>query len=244
MVAGTASGSPTMPSATHTLRSSPRRFVRRMGLERKRSRNCSSVSESSGISSGLLPIPALGRNSSRRRTWSSCPALPASFLKPRRFSANLLADVAAKDEVAHQWAQFNRNAAAQFDGEVRDTARVIQYIRGRKRLCWTGVQADFTAPAIRPGRRIGGQGEISNDLRQEDPGPPAFGKNVGVFTVPTQSRPLRHRAIHHTPGINKEACFQFTVDFTVCILAQPERELLQLWLDDFVVDIAPGIARN
>src|SRR5260370_4987637 len=70
--------------------------------------------------------------------------------------AYLLADVAAKDEVAHQWTQFNRNAAAQFDGEVRDTARVIQYIRGRKRLCWTGVQADFTAPAIRPGRRIGG----------------------------------------------------------------------------------------
>src|SRR5215469_98001 len=70
--------------------------------------------------------------------------------------ANLLADIAAKDEVAHQRAQFNWNATAQFDGEIRDTARVIQHIRSRKRLCWTGVQADFTAPAIRPGWRIGG----------------------------------------------------------------------------------------
>ena len=58
--AGMAAGSPRLPSATQTLRSSPRRLARLMGLWRKRSRNCASSSSSSGISAGLEPTSVRG----------------------------------------------------------------------------------------------------------------------------------------------------------------------------------------
>src|SRR5207302_5396105 len=67
---GTACGSPIFPSAIQTLRRRPRLFVRLIGLRLKRSRNCSSVSESKGSSSGLLPTAERGRNSSWERKLS------------------------------------------------------------------------------------------------------------------------------------------------------------------------------
>ena len=38
----------------------------------------------------------------------------------------MLADIAAEDEVAHEGAEFEGDAAAKFDGEVGDTACVVE----------------------------------------------------------------------------------------------------------------------
>ncbi len=42
--------------------------------------------------------------------------------------AYFLADIAAEDQVAHQRAQLQRDAAAQLDGQKRDTAPVVQLV--------------------------------------------------------------------------------------------------------------------
>ena len=92
--AGTARRSPLLPSATATLRCSPSRFARLIGLPANRARNSSSPIRSRGISDGRA---ASGLHALERRV--------VRYLALACRRAHFLADVAAEDPVADERAK-------------------------------------------------------------------------------------------------------------------------------------------
>src|SRR5438270_3491929 len=83
--------------------------------------------------------PLLGlklRQQSRRRV--------ASLVVP---GADVLANIAAKDVLAHGWPQLFRNCAALFNGEIGNAKTGIELARGHNGLRRAGVNAARTASA-------------------------------------------------------------------------------------------------
>ena len=71
------------------------------------------------------------------------------FLRELVPRAHELAIVAAVDAVADQRAQFDGNAAAQFDGQIGDAAPRIELVRRDDRLRRTDVDAARAGAAVR-----------------------------------------------------------------------------------------------
>ena len=178
-----------LPSATQTLRSSPRRLARLIGLWRKRTRKPSSSSASSGISAGLDAISDARGWNSRRSPLPRSPARAQATLGDRVDWADLLADIAAEDLIADQRAQLDGIAATQLDGEIRDAAPVVQDIRRDERAGRAGVQADLTLPQFAPSGGSGSRSRLVtiSDRKTHDPQPFV---RMQVF-LPYQPRPDR-----------------------------------------------------
>src|SRR5579875_123995 len=104
------------------------------------------------------------------------------------------------------------------------------------------MQADFAASTVRLQRLIRLQWQIGYDLGQEYPGTPAFGEDIRIFSIPAQPRAPGYRTINHAPRIDEETCLRLFAHLLVCVRAQPPRELLEFWLDNFMIIVAPGIA--
>ena len=62
--------------------------------------------------------------------------------------ADVLADVAPEDVAAHRLTQFDGNAAAQFDGQVRDTASRVEDVGLDNRVRGAGINAKAAVPAL------------------------------------------------------------------------------------------------
>lgn len=83
--------------------------------------------------------------------------------------ANLLADVAAKEVIAHHRGLLRRVAALELDGQVRDAPTRIQHVQFDEGGCGTGIQtARARAAVIRRERRVRRQLEVEEERAEEE----------------------------------------------------------------------------
>lgn len=120
--------------------------------------------------------------------------------------ADLLADIAAEEPVAHSVAQLHRGEFARFDGEVRDAPAGVEHVRGREGVGGTGVEAAGAGAAVAGGvRGVVVQFDIDQHGRQKQPTAEAFVDQQGVFAKPSESRGLGEVALENRGGIDDAA---------------------------------------
>lgn len=71
--------------------------------------------------------------------------------------ANELAVIASVDAIAHGLAKFERNRAAQLDGEIRDAAPRVELVRSDDRLSRADIDAGAACAAVSGRGCIDGQ---------------------------------------------------------------------------------------
>src|SRR6266481_5411656 len=103
---------------------------------------------------------------------------------------NVLADIAAKNMVAHRLTKLFRDGAAQLDGEVRDTLSGIHHVRCDESLRRTRIQTPTATRAqirrwqfVLPGRRF--QIERGEQDTQEKEGAKHLVEQQGVISEPS-----------------------------------------------------------
>src|SRR5206468_8300805 len=116
--------------------------------------------------------------------------------------AGLEAIVAAEDSRAEQWAQFDGDAAVEFDGEVGDTAAGVELERRRNRIGRASRDATGTGAATVFLRRVRLQFQRGEDFRQVKPVAELAADQVGVLADEAQSGPLRQVPFEHWPGVH------------------------------------------
>lgn len=110
--------------------------------------------------------------------------------RDRRFAvvgADLLADVAAEDPVAHAWLQVGRNVAAMLDGEVRNAARGVHPVGVGEGVRGTGVEAAGAGAAVVGLRRVWGEVEGGKYLAEEKAGAEVLVQDERVLADPADS---------------------------------------------------------
>ena len=117
--------------------------------------------------------------------------------------ADRQAVVAAVDAIAHQRAEFVRDRAVMFDGEVGDAARRIEPVRRGERIGRADVEAARAGAAVVRVRLVGRDIERGVDLAQEQPGAMGARDEVGVLALPADPGALRQRLLHHRRGIDE-----------------------------------------
>jgi len=128
---------------------------------------------------------------------------------------DILANVAAKNPIAHSLPQRFGNGLAEFNGEVADAATAVQYIRCNERIGRAGVETCRTRTTV-----VGLLGWIVVEFHIGEQGgqkKPTAGLSIEeqtVFTNPAQAGPLgklafqQGRRIDHSPyacGGNRSA---------------------------------------
>ena len=81
-----------------------------------------------------------------------------------------LAVIAAVDAISHRLAEFDRDRVFQLDGEIRDAAPRIKFVRADDGLRRTDVDARRAGSAMGGNRCVDGQFQVRKDLAQEEPG--------------------------------------------------------------------------
>ncbi len=127
--------------------------------------------------------------------------------------AHILADVAPEDVRPHGGAFPFRNAAAQFDGEVRDAQARIEGVSrasfgrhdGLRGTCVDAARA--RAAAVRR-RRIRRDFERDQQFPQKEPRAAALVDQAGVAADPSESRRARIRALQQRRRIHAGAPFE------------------------------------
>src|SRR5262245_28030148 len=105
--------------------------------------------------------------------------------RPRVPRANVLANVTAEDPIDNAGAQFARHFITQFNREVTDAPRGVEYIRLRKRLGRTSIEACAAGSAmIGFMRRVVVQLNIGQQCRKEKPAAYVSIKQQRVLTDP------------------------------------------------------------
>ncbi len=118
------------------------------------------------------------------------------------------------------------------DGEIRDAAPCIQFIRRWKRLRRTDVETAAALSAVIGFGCIGFDLERGEDRSQEQPGAEFAANEIGVFALPANAGGLCDGFFHHGGGIHEE------FDFGLVAVGNVAGETPQLFFDDIVVVVA------
>ena len=122
--------------------------------------------------------------------------------------ADVLADVAAEDVIAHAGAQFLRNRPAQLDGQIRDAAARVQLSSrlpcGHDRVRRTSLDAARAAPAAIRRRRARLEIERRHDLAQKKPRSQRLVNQASVLADPAQPGQPREATLQQRRGIDAD----------------------------------------
>ncbi len=125
-----------------------------------------------------------------------------------------LAIVAAVNAVAEQWPQFERNAAAQFDGEIGNAASRVELLRADDGLRGAYFNAAHARAAMIGRRRVHRQGQVGEQLAEKKPGARTRIEQVGVLADPAESGIARQGFFQHRGRVDKCAVTEGADRFT------------------------------
>ena len=152
--------------------------------------------------------------------------------------AEELAIITAVDAVADARPQFFRNAALEFDGQVRDTTSRIEFKGTNNRAGRANLDTCRARAAMFSDRTVDRQRQIGEQFTQEKPGARILVNQVGVFAYPAEA------------GVTGQGFFQYRCAVDKCSVTKRARrrldtvcKFLQTLANDFVVVAAERIAR-
>ena len=110
--------------------------------------------------------------------------------------------VAAIDAIADGGAQFDRDGAFEFDGEIRDAEPGVELEWRGDGVGRAGGKATSAGPAtvFSGGSPVQLQG--GKDLGEKDPVPKLAADEIGVFADEAQARPLGQVTFEDRPGVD------------------------------------------
>ncbi len=153
--------------------------------------------------------------------------------------ADQLAIVASIDAIAEGGAQFHRNRALQFDGEVGNAAPGVELPGRGDGAGRAGGHARRTGSAVRAGRLIDRQLQIGIDLAEEEVRAGLARDQIGVLADPAQSGVARQGFLEYRRAVGVDA---------MAVRAgqggQEIRQLLQGLAHEPVVVAAERVARH
>ena len=124
------------------------------------------------------------------------------------------------------------------DGQVADAPPGIEPVRRRECVGRADVEATPAAAAMVSLRLVRRQGEVGQDLAQEQPGAQLARDEVGVLALPTQARLLRQRLLQDRGGVHEHLDLAGEPD------GDPASQLLQAALEHIVVVAVARIDRD
>ena len=194
--AGIVRGSRRLPRATAALRASPRRFARVIALAPNRARHSWSLE---GEQLGGVGIHAIGAAAQRR--------LGDVAREPHVPRADVLADVAAVEELADRRAELERDLALQLDREVGDAARRVERARRGEGAC-VGHASRQRVQVPQRSASNGASGSRSASvnrapMKKNEPRPGI--DQVRVLAEPAEPGAAREVALEHGPGVHVRA---------------------------------------
>ncbi len=154
--------------------------------------------------------------------------------------ADDLAVVAAEHAVADLVAQLDRDRAFQLDGQVGNAAPRIQYPFADEGFRGADVQAGVaTAAVVACDRLVDGQGDIDEQLAEEEPAAGLAVEQQGVLADPAEPGLLRGGLLQHRRAVDEGAETE-GADHLLNALGQ----LLDALADQLVIIAAQRIARD
>jgi len=154
--------------------------------------------------------------------------------------ADDLAIVATEHPIADQRAQFFRDRALEFDGQVGNTASRIQYIGADEGCRGADIQARGAASAVLTGMgRVDGQGEVDEQLAEEEETPGLAIQHQGVLADPAEAGLFGDGLFQYRGAVDESAEAE-RADGLLNALGQ----LLDAFADQLVVIAPQGVARD
>ena len=154
--------------------------------------------------------------------------------------AHLLADVAAVGVGPDGLAHLLGNAAADFDGEIRQTAPRVEHTRLDQRTGRTGVEAACTAAALLEPLGVRFERERRDDLAEKEPRPQLGIDQAGVLADPAEPGVLRIDPLLYRSGVHERAGLERLRRH----LAHPVHEAVVAGPEHAVVVVAPCVPRH
>src|SRR5207302_10196740 len=133
--------------------------------------------------------------------------------------------------------KLERDGTFKFDCQIRNAAARIQTVRGRDCAGGTGFDTAVARSAPSWHRLVRRQFKSRQNFCEKKPGPESFVDEHRAFAMPANAGLRRMIAFQNWPGID--------ITFLVATeLAKKLVDLVKLGLDQIMIVIAPGVARD